>query len=120
MKHWVFFGLAWLLGAGEGAAAFFGSATKDPAKLTYQKDVLPLLKKYCFDCHADGVKKGGVEFDKYPSPAALFADRKLWDQTLLNVRNREMPPPDKKKQPTLDERAIIQAWIDYEIGRAHV
>mgnify|MGYP003337446455 FL=1 len=45
----------------------------------------------------------------------IFADRKLWDQTLVNVRNREMPPPDKKKQPTLDERAIIQAWIDYEV-----
>ena len=97
-------------------AAFFGSASaKDPAKLSYPKDVLPLLRKYCFDCHADGAKKGGVEYDRYKSHAELLADRKLWDQTLVNVRNREMPPPDKKKQPTLDERAIIQAWIDYEV-----
>ncbi|MEN9573124.1 MAG: hypothetical protein RL514_979 [Verrucomicrobiota bacterium] len=98
------------------SAAFFGSPTaKDPAKLSYQKDVLPLLKKYCFDCHGDGAKKAGVEFDKYPSHTALLADRKLWDHTLLNVRNREMPPSNKKKQPTLAEREVIQAWIDFEV-----
>ncbi len=108
--------LAWFAVAPVTSGAFFGSPTaKDPAKLSYQKDVLPLLKKYCFDCHGDGAKKAGVEFDKYRSHAELLADRKLWEHTLLNVRNREMPPSDKKKQPTLAEREVIQAWIDYEV-----
>lgn len=98
------------------SGAFFGSPlVKDPAKLSYQKDVLPLLKKYCYDCHADGAKKGGVEFDNFPSHTDLLANRKLWEQTLVNVRNREMPPANKKKQPTLTEREVIQAWIDFEV-----
>ncbi len=109
-------GLVWFAFAPVASGAFFGSPTaKDPAKLSYPKDVLPLLKKYCYDCHADGAKKGGVEFDKYPSHADLLGDRKLWDQTLVNIRNREMPPADKKKQPTLAEREVIQSWIDFEV-----
>jgi hypothetical protein len=116
MKLFGVVGLVLLLAASPVEAAFFGSASaKDPAKLSYQKDVLPLLKKYCFDCHADGAKKGGVEYDKYKSHADLLADRKLWDQTLLNIRSRAMPPENKKKQPTLDERAVMQAWIDFEV-----
>jgi hypothetical protein len=109
-------GLVLLLAAAPAGEAFFGSpSAKDPAKLSYQKDVLPLLKKYCYDCHADGAKKGGVEYDKYPSHADLLADRKLWDQTLLNVRSRVMPPENRKSQPTLAERELIQAWIDFEV-----
>ncbi len=116
MKLFVTVGLAWFAVAPLASGAFFGSpSAKDPAKLTYQKDVLPLLKKYCFDCHGDGAKKAGVEFDKYKSHAELLADRKLWEHTLINVRSREMPPSDKKKQPTLAEREVIQAWIDFEV-----
>ncbi len=116
MKLSVTAGLLLLIVAPVASGAFFGSPpAKDPAKLSYQKDVLPLLKKYCFDCHADGAKKGGVEFDRYKSHEDLLADRKLWDQTLVNVRNREMPPPDKKKQPTLAEREVILSWIDFEV-----
>ena len=116
MKLFFTVALAWFAIAPLASGAFFGSpTTKDPAKLTYQKDVLPLLKKYCFDCHGDGAKKAGVEFDKYPSHAELLADRKLWEHTLLNVRNREMPPSNKKQQPTLAEREAIQAWIDFEV-----
>ncbi len=116
MKLLSIVGLVLFAVAPVASGALFGSPTaKDPARLSYPKDVLPLLKKYCFDCHGDGAKKAGVEFDKYPSHAALLGDRKLWDQTLINIRNREMPPPDKKKQPTLAEREVIQAWIDYEV-----
>ena len=108
--------LVWLAVVPAGVAALFGGpSAKNPAKISYQKDVLPLLQKYCYDCHADGTKKGGIEFDVYKTHAALLEDRKLWDQTLINLRNREMPPPDKKKQPTLAERELIQAWIDFEV-----
>ena len=116
MKWFFSAGLVWLAVIPAGVAALFGGpSAKNPAKIGYQKDVLPLLQKYCYDCHADGAKKGGVEFDTYKTPAELFEDRKLWEQTLVNLRNREMPPPDKKKQPTLAERELMQAWIDFEV-----
>ena len=116
MKLFVIAGLMLLVVAPAASGAFFGSpSAKDPAKLSYQKDVLPLLKKYCFDCHADGAKKGGVAFDTHRSHADLLGDRKLWEQSLINIRSRAMPPEDKKKQPTLAERELLQSWIDYEV-----
>ena len=119
MKFLPIAGLLWLALAPVASGAFFGSpAAKDPAKLSYATDVLPLLKKYCYDCHADGAKKGGVEFDTYKSHADLLANRKLWEQTLVNIRSREMPPANKKNQPTLAEREVIQAWIDFEVFKS--
>ena len=29
-------------------------------KSGYQKEILPLLEEYCFDCHGDGVSKGDI------------------------------------------------------------
>ena len=29
----------------------------------YQKTVLPLLEKHCYECHGDGYDKGKVAFD---------------------------------------------------------
>jgi len=56
-----------------------------------------------------------VAFDTHRSHADLLGDRKLWEQSLINIRSRAMPPEDKKKQPTLAERELLQSWIDYEV-----
>jgi len=29
----------------------------------WDKEIVPILETYCFDCHADGVKKGDFSFD---------------------------------------------------------
>lgn len=69
------------------------------------------LEQQCFDCHADGAGKGGVSFDGYASDAALLADKALWLRVLKNVRAGLMPPPDKKTQPSAEERTALQQWI---------
>src|SRR5438552_15875271 len=33
----------------------------------FRKSVQPILETYCFDCHADGMNKGGVAFDEFKS-----------------------------------------------------
>lgn len=76
----------------------------------FRKDVLPLLERYCHDCHGDGMDKGGVRLDGHESEAALMADRGLWLTALKNVRSGMMPPP-KKRQPTAAEKAVLERWI---------
>jgi hypothetical protein len=49
---------------------------------TYRKEIKPLLGKYCFDCHADGVKKGNVSFDAFKSDEELTGKRELWHAVL--------------------------------------
>ena len=39
--------------------------SKPVSQLNYQKDIVPLLSEYCYGCHGNGKKKGGVALDGY-------------------------------------------------------
>ena len=42
---------------------------------SYEKDIQPLLKKYCWDCHAEGEKKGDLALDAFADEAAIWAGK---------------------------------------------
>jgi hypothetical protein len=74
-------------------------------------EVKPLLETYCFKCHGNGKKKGGVTLDAFASVEAAIQDQKTWGHVLETLRIGDMPPDDEK-QPTLEERERIMTWID--------
>lgn len=76
----------------------------------FTEGIQPILEKYCFDCHADGTKKGGVVFDEFPSEAAMLDRHELWLGVLKNVRAGLMPPP-KKARPSAGEQERLEKWI---------
>jgi hypothetical protein len=82
-----------------------------PLRAEMPAEIRGILENRCFDCHADGAKKGGVAFDGFESEEKLLADKALWHRVLKNVRAGMMPPPEKKSQPSAEERASIQKWI---------
>src|SRR4051812_34985809 len=65
---------------------------------SYTKQVEPLLKNYCFDCHGDGAKKGEVAFDEYTNLTTHVGNQKLWLAVWQNLQTQMMPPA-KKPQP---------------------
>src|SRR5687768_8481572 len=93
---------------------FGGSARAADADAvaTFVKDIKPFLEENCFDCHADGAKKGGVSFDLAPTDAALVQEHELWAKVLKNVRSGLMPPPKKGKLPAEDVKRLEQ-WVKY-------
>ncbi len=84
------------------------------AEQSYQKQVEPLLKNYCFDCHGDGANKGEVAFDEYTNLTAHVGDQKLWLAVWQNLQTQMMPPA-KKPQPSDAERRQISKWIEREV-----
>lgn len=98
------------------AAEAKAAARKKPAEgaASYEKEVLPVLREYCFNCHGNGKKKGDVALDEYKDHAELLQDRRGWERVLENVRNHTMPP-ENKKQPTARERERVEKWIEREI-----
>ena len=90
-----------------------GSANARPSAVEdFHQQVQPLLTRYCYDCHGDGMHKGGVAFDQLGTDADLANNHDLWLKVLQNVRAGIMPPA-KKDRPSPAEWAHIERWIKY-------
>lgn len=76
----------------------------------FRQQVQPILKEFCHDCHADGMNKGGVTLDEFASDQALLENRELWLKALKNLR-AGMMPPNKKPQPSAEQKRVIEDWI---------
>lgn len=77
----------------------------------YQKQVFPVLEKYCYDCHADGVTKGDLALDEHKDYASLLADRDLWEDVREHVSTHVMPPENKLQPASVDREKVLR-WID--------
>src|SRR5881227_2436716 len=81
---------------------------------TFEKDIRPILKAHCFDCHGEGEKlKGGLDLRlqrlmlKGGDDGAVIAPGKPEKSLLLKlVQSGEMPKRDKKLTP--DQVTIIK------------
>lgn len=94
-----------------GLVPVAGAAAADaPGAVRFRQDVQPILTKYCFECHADGVNKGHVAFDAFKSDQELLENRDLWLRALKNTRAGLMPPA-RKPRPTAQEQQVLEQWI---------
>jgi Protein of unknown function (DUF1592)/Protein of unknown function (DUF1588)/Protein of unknown function (DUF1587)/Protein of unknown function (DUF1585)/Protein of unknown function (DUF1595)/Planctomycete cytochrome C len=95
--------------SGAGAPASRPSGAPD-----YARQVKPLLEKYCYDCHGDGMDKGDLALDKHKTEAAMTGDIELWLGVWRNLESQLMPPA-KKAQPTEAERQLVLQWIERSV-----
>ncbi|MBE7493446.1 MAG: DUF1592 domain-containing protein [Verrucomicrobiaceae bacterium] len=91
--------------------ALAAAAASPRGQEQYEKRVLPLLEKYCYDCHSDGVTKGDFALDEFKDYTSLLADKVTWDHVRQQIATHVMPP-EKKDKPSLTERDEMLAWID--------
>ncbi len=89
-------------------------ATASPAP-SFEHAITPLLKKYCYDCHADGIHKSGIALDTYRTTADVHAARKTWESILRVITRHEMPAEDAAAFPTHAERETIATFIEREL-----
>ena len=82
----------------------------ESAAAKFHREIQPILKEHCYDCHADGANKGNVAFDEFKSDQALLAKPELWSAALKNVRAGLMPPP-KKARPSEAQVKALEQWI---------
>lgn len=99
-----------------GSFAFISvdSEAADARAKEFQSSIKPLLENYCFDCHADGESKGNVAFDGFENDQALLNNHDLWLHVLKNLRAGLMPP-EKKSQPSAEEKERITKWIKHSV-----
>jgi len=76
----------------------------------FDRDVRPFLKAYCQPCHNAEKMKSGVRVDHLDG-MLRESDLKLWEHIQEFVDQGDMPP-EESRQPSDQERALIQGWIE--------
>ncbi len=95
-------------------------AEEKPRPLSFEKDVQPLLKARCFQCHGEEQElEGGLDLrlkrlllkggDSGPAIVPKHAEESL---LVKRIRAGEMPPEDAGKPLSQSERETIARWID--------
>ena len=96
--------------------------TKEPTNLepivlvgqdtkTYETLVLPLMERYCIDCHGEDIQKARLRLDELDGFKP--SDRHLWTKVHQQLTDGKMPPK-KKRHPEPAEKQKLLAWIEKE------
>jgi hypothetical protein len=111
-------GLIFLGGVLASHDAAVGANPPSAAEPTFERDVRPILKKHCFQCHGEGKVEGGLDVrlrrliaEGGDSGAALVDGRP--DESLLwqRIAAGEMPPEEVKLRLTAAEQEKIRRWL---------
>jgi len=94
------------------ATALLLLSTRDAgAAPNFERDVRPVLEKYCYTCHNPKKLKGDLDLTRVKSNAQAKGAAKLFNKLYLPIREREMPPEGAKQIPE-ELRQTFQHWID--------
>jgi hypothetical protein len=94
------------------AGALTSNSTPDP---TYEKDIYPLIAKYCGGCHSGESAPGGIPLRSFKTAAFLTSHRSDWERVVKNLNNRHMPPVGSPA-PTDAERQTILEFLSTALG----
>jgi mono/diheme cytochrome c family protein len=104
--------LAWagLLHAGDAK-----KTEKAAEKISFTKQIVPLLSRYCTSCHGGAKPRAGFALDVFKDEESARKDQNIWEAVTQRIRAHEMPP-SKRPQPTEAEAKLLTAWIDSLLG----
>jgi hypothetical protein len=82
----------------------------------YEKEIKPVLKEFCADCHNPDKKKGDLDLAPLLAKPDFAANQEVWEKTAEMLLNRDMPP-EKKPQPTEAARTKVVEWLEGELQK---
>ncbi len=90
-----------------------GATEPPPVPIVFERQVRPILKAHCFQCHGeDGEKQGGIDLRQrrlMVQTGALEKDHLSASELLNQVRSGDMPKKGKPLAPA--EVATIERWL---------
>ncbi|MGB8169500.1 MAG: DUF1592 domain-containing protein [Chthoniobacteraceae bacterium] len=94
-----------------GTALFAAGSIAAESVAQYEKQILPVLEEYCYDCHGEGTKKGDFALDNYTSLQTHLGNTELWFTVWKNVASQLMPPAEKAQPKDADRERLLR-WIE--------
>ncbi len=90
-------------------------AAPAPQASRFEKDVAPLVTKYCASCHSGATPSGGVLLTAGMTAANVQKNPTAWSRVAARVGNNSMPPKGLPA-PTDAQRRAMVAWIDKNLA----
>ena len=91
---------------------------QDPAKVDFEKEIWPLFRENCLDCHGPAKQKAGMRLDRRSSATKPFARRvvaknsansMVYQRIVGEEYGMQMPPKAALPPASI---ALVKAWID--------
>lgn len=79
------------------------------ADAQFEKEIRPLLTKYCVGCHNPQKKRGDLDLARFEKDADVGKDAEVWAEVAARVLAHEMPP-EGRKQPSIEQRRKFVRW----------
>lgn len=105
-------GVAWVLSLVFTAC----HAVASEHALSYETDLKPFLREYCYSCHGREKQRAEVDLERLPEDAGFATHRELWEKVRHALESREMPP-DNRPQPSESLRRSMIEGIGAELER---
>ena len=83
----------------------------------FQKDILPILQKHCYDCHGADKQKGKLRLDTLDLNFDRGQSAERWHDALDKINLGEMPPEDEPPL-TAAERRTLTGWLTQRLQAA--
>lgn len=80
-------------------------------RLTYEQDILPIVRERCHECHSGEEADGGFDIAQFSSGELVVKQMDLWDEVGKRIRLKEMPP---EGSPQLNDaqKSALHRWLD--------
>jgi mono/diheme cytochrome c family protein len=92
-------------------------AASGPDLEGFARDIEPILRRSCYECHGPDEDEGGVRLDEMDPDFFAGEDVDWWLDVLAVLTNGEMPPTDGLKLADEDRARVID-WLSLETQRA--
>ena len=94
------------------------SAKESGAELEFNRDVLPILRAHCFECHGQETQEGGLQLDGLSqNVTGDQAVAEVWHEVLNAVSAGKMPP-DESSVMTVGETRMLTDWVSAKVNEA--
>ncbi len=82
----------------------------DQRSAVFVECVQPILKEYCITCHSTEKQKGDLDLERFKSLEQIRRDPAVWEHSMEQIRDKEMPPKDKPK-PSPQQLELLTTWM---------
>ena len=100
------------------AVLALGTLSVTSAEIDFSHEIVPILRKRCFECHGGGKSKGGFSINsreemlKPDADGAAEGSVPVFLQLARSGDSEERMPPKDKPRLTDEEVVRLVAWVD--------